>query len=139
MQRLRPNCTSGLPLLFALLELLQSQGSQTGQTSLTLRYYCLQVMLLHRIAYSPLLIRLACGATADRPLGHWEIHGLGLMGVYKSDWDKVGGMNVNEFKNKWGGEDWEMSDRILEAGMEIERLKMLHFFHYLHSKKRHVD
>ena len=98
-------------------------------------YFFLQHCVQHRIAYSPLLIRLACGATADQSLGKWEVYGLGLIGMYKSDWDKVGGMNVKEFKNKWGGEDWEMSDRILEAGMEIERLKMLHFFHYFHSKK----
>ena len=57
------------------------------------------------------------------------------MAMYKSDWDRIGGMNVEEFKNKWGGEDWEICDRILMDGMEIERVKMIHLFHYFHSKR----
>ena len=57
------------------------------------------------------------------------------MALYKSDWDKIGGMNVKEFKDKWGGEDWEFMDRLLEAGMEVERIKMVHLFHYFHSTK----
>ena len=99
------------------------------------RYFFLQHIIQDKMAYSPILIRLDCGSTPDRPLGFWEFNGLGLMGMYKSDWDRVGGMNVKEFKNKWGGEDWELSDRILQAGLEIERIKMMHLFHYFHSRQ----
>jgi len=55
-------------------------------------------------------------------------------GTYKSDWKFFGGVNVTGFKYKWGGEDSEMVDRVLTKGLEIERLRLPHFYHFYHDR-----
>jgi len=89
-----------------------------------------------RIAYFPVVGRLDCGSSSTEHRGFWELEGFGLLGIYKSDWTKIGGTNTEKFKYKWGGEDWDLLDRVLNTKLEVERIKYPGLYHHYHSTQK---
>lgn len=45
-------------------------------------------------------------------------------------------MNVKDYQYKWGGEDWDLLDRVLMLAVEVERIKHPGLYHHFHSRKR---
>ncbi|KAI6650420.1 N-acetyl-beta-glucosaminyl-glycoprotein 4-beta-N-acetylgalactosaminyltransferase 1-like isoform X3 [Oopsacas minuta] len=84
--------------------------------------------------FAPIVRRLECGVIAFDGKGKWEIAGSGLISMYKSDWEIVGGMST-VFGFKWGGEDWELVDRLLRIGYYINRLRIQGLVHYYHTRE----
>ena len=46
------------------------------------------------------------------------------------------GMNTKDFKYKWGGEDWDLLDRVLMLSVEVERIKHPGLYHHYHEKQK---
>jgi len=46
------------------------------------------------------------------------------------------GMDTEKFKYKWGGEDWDLLDRVFNAKLEVERIKYPGLYHHYHSKQK---
>ena len=84
--------------------------------------------------FAPFLRRLKCGVVAKNGTGFWEIVGYGLVSMYKHDWTLVGGMNM-AYGTKWGGEDWELVDRVLRIGYHVYRLRIPGLVHYYHPRE----
>ena len=53
-----------------------------------------------------------------------------------SDYHISTGMNTEKFKYKWGGEDWDLLDRIINLSLEVERIKYPGLYHHYHTKKK---
>ncbi|XP_031566882.1 N-acetyl-beta-glucosaminyl-glycoprotein 4-beta-N-acetylgalactosaminyltransferase 1-like [Actinia tenebrosa] len=87
-----------------------------------------------KTVYTPKLIKLKCGYSKNYGQGGWDTFGYGLFGAYKSDWDRIGGMDEETFRHKWGGEDVDLVDRALIGQLDIERICLPKFYHMYHAR-----
>ncbi|KAL9958915.1 hypothetical protein ACROYT_G035992 [Oculina patagonica] len=95
-----------------------------------IRKHCIE----GRTVYTPIIVRMECGANPVNLAGMWQVYGYGIIGMYKSDWDRSGGFPTDH-KNEWGGEDHELMDQLVSVGLEFERMRTTFVYHYYHSKK----
>ena len=59
-------------------------------------FYTSQHTIEGKMVYSPILIRLQCGEHPEYTELHdsrWMDFGFGMISIYKSDWERVGGKN----------------------------------------------
>ena len=88
--------------------------------------YVLQHCVEGLMVFSPVLFRLERGYHPENPVGSWEGHG--IFAVYKSDWVRFGGMDLNETTTQR-----EMLSHFAMAGLEVARTKLNNFYHLYHT------
>ena len=72
------------------------------------------------------------GYDISRNHGHWCTYGYGMLCIYKSDYDTVGGYNTTI--EGWGGEDVRLVDSVVERGFEVMRAPDPSLLHRYHPK-----
>ena len=50
------------------------------------------------MTFAPIFYGLDCGAYPEKPKGSWHNHGYEMIGMFKKDWERIGGKLKN--KNK---------------------------------------
>ena len=68
----------------------------------------------------------------SRATGYWAYFGFGMLCIYKSDYDSVGGMDTNI--TGWGGEDVSFFQKILKKGLQVMRAPDVGLIHHWHPK-----
>lgn len=51
----------------------------------------------------------------------------------------LSGFNEKMFGKKWGGEDWEVVDRIVRQGIFVIHNRLPRFYHLFHSNNKAWD
>lgn len=55
--------------------------------------------------------------------------------IFASNFFLYLGMNEKEFGTAWGGEDWELLDRLIRNGYYLFHAMLPRFYHVFHSNK----
>ena len=45
-------------------------------------------------------------------------------------------MNTKDYNYKWGGEDWDLLDRVINAELKVVRIKHPGLYHHYHTKHK---
>lgn len=72
------------------------------------------------------------GYDISRKHGHWCTYGYGMLCIYKSDYDTIGGYDTTI--EGWGGEDIQLIDNVIERGFEVMRAPDPALSHRYHPK-----
>lgn len=72
------------------------------------------------------------GYDISRKHGHWCTYGYGMLCMYKSDYDIVGGYDMTI--EGWGGEDVQLMDNMIKYGYEVMRAPDPSLSHRHHQK-----
>ncbi len=72
------------------------------------------------------------GYDISRKHGHWCTYGYGMLCIYKSDYDEIGGYDAKI--EGWGGEDVKLADRVIKHGYEVMRAPDPALSHRHHPK-----
>ncbi|KAK3726999.1 hypothetical protein QZH41_019038, partial [Actinostola sp. cb2023] len=94
-----------------------------------------------QLMYAPIIIRQWDHTTPQHKYkgnyGFYETYGYGLVAMYKSDWDRVGGFPTpyKAGTYKWGGEDYDLMDSVFKKGLDHVRVKCPYVYHYYHERK----
>lgn len=70
--------------------------------------------------------------TIKREHGHWAYYSFGMLCIYKSDYDAVGGMDTNI--KGWGDEDVEFFQKALKRHLDVLRAPDPGLSHHWHEK-----
>ena len=72
------------------------------------------------------------GYAINRNHGHWCTYGYGMLCIYKSDYDTLGGYNTKIMG--WGGEDIQLAEEVISKGLEVMRAPDPALSHRYHPK-----
>ena len=60
-------------------------------------FFC-QHCIEGRMTFAPIFYGLDCGAYPEKPKGSWHNHGFQMIGMFKIDWERIGGKLKNKKK-----------------------------------------
>ena len=96
------------------------------------RVYYPEFFKLYNLDYVYRSKRRPSKISMKRSHGHWAYYSYGMLCIYRSDYDSVGGMNTNI--KGWGEEDVEFFEKVLRKRLKVLRAPDTALSHRWHEK-----